>query len=85
MLRRLFSRSVKIEDVPPLSHFLKSQPNTPNPDPAPLVTSSPAPSLQGLKYFVETYGCQMNENDSEIVRGILENSGLQKADEVERV
>lgn len=29
-----------------------------------------------MKYYLETYGCQMNEADSEVVASILENSGL---------
>ena len=28
------------------------------------------------KFFVRTYGCQMNELDSEIMVGLLENRGL---------
>ena len=31
------------------------------------------------KYFIKTYGCQMNENDSEIIAGILEAKGYKKA------
>lgn len=33
-------------------------------------------SLVGKKYFVRTYGCQMNEHDGEKVKGILESQGL---------
>jgi tRNA-2-methylthio-N6-dimethylallyladenosine synthase len=35
------------------------------------------------KYYIETYGCQMNEADSEIVCGILENQGLTRTDLLE--
>jgi tRNA-2-methylthio-N6-dimethylallyladenosine synthase len=33
--------------------------------------------------FIETYGCQMNKNDSELVRGILRGSGLRLSENVE--
>ena len=29
------------------------------------------------KYHIKTYGCQMNERDSEIIAGLLEQSGYQ--------
>lgn len=35
------------------------------------------------KYFIKTYGCQMNENDSEIIAGILELKGYAKAEKPE--
>ncbi len=35
------------------------------------------------KYYIETYGCQMNESDSEIVRGILETEGLIRTESLE--
>ena len=34
-------------------------------------------------YFIRTYGCQMNENDSEKIAGVLENKGYQAVDELE--
>jgi tRNA-2-methylthio-N6-dimethylallyladenosine synthase len=30
------------------------------------------------KFFVRTYGCQMNENDTEVMCGMLESRGLQR-------
>jgi tRNA-2-methylthio-N6-dimethylallyladenosine synthase len=33
-----------------------------------------------VKYFIETYGCQMNEHDSERMAGLLEQSGYDRAD-----
>jgi tRNA-2-methylthio-N6-dimethylallyladenosine synthase len=32
-----------------------------------------------LKYFIETYGCQMNVHDSERMAGLLESSGYERA------
>ena len=34
------------------------------------------------RYFIETYGCQMNVADSELVAGILERNGYTRADDV---
>lgn len=34
------------------------------------------PRLEGLSYYLETYGCQMNVNDSEIVASVLEGAGM---------
>lgn len=33
------------------------------------------------KFFVRTYGCQMNELDTEVMVGLLENRGLERTDE----
>ena len=35
---------------------------------------------QNLKYAIETMGCQLNENDSEKLCGMLEEMGYTKAD-----
>jgi tRNA-2-methylthio-N6-dimethylallyladenosine synthase len=34
-------------------------------------------------YFIRTYGCQMNEHDSERIAGLLESSGYARADSLE--
>ncbi|MBU0573695.1 MAG: tRNA (N6-isopentenyl adenosine(37)-C2)-methylthiotransferase MiaB, partial [Candidatus Margulisbacteria bacterium] len=33
------------------------------------------------KYFIKTYGCQMNKNDSERLAGVLDGSGYQPTEE----
>jgi tRNA-2-methylthio-N6-dimethylallyladenosine synthase len=33
-----------------------------------------------MKYFIETYGCQMNVHDSERMAGLLESAGYDRAD-----
>jgi tRNA-2-methylthio-N6-dimethylallyladenosine synthase len=33
-----------------------------------------------MKYFIETYGCQMNVHDSERIAGLLEASGYERAE-----
>ena len=35
------------------------------------------------KYYVETYGCQMNAYDSQVIEGFLDDEGLQKVDRPE--
>jgi tRNA-2-methylthio-N6-dimethylallyladenosine synthase len=34
-------------------------------------------------YFIQTYGCQMNELDSEVMAGILHTKGLEKANNID--
>ena len=38
-------------------------------------------SDKGLTYYIETYGCQMNEHDSETLAGMLLEKGYQPAAE----
>ena len=40
-------------------------------------------AFAGKKYFLRTYGCQMNEHDSEEIEGILEYLGMTPTDEME--
>ena len=40
-------------------------------------------SGKGLTYYIETYGCQMNEHDSENIAGMLVRCGYTKADSKE--
>tara|TARA_X000000368_G_scaffold413852_1_gene402623 strand:- start:6158 stop:7534 length:1377 start_codon:yes stop_codon:yes gene_type:complete len=41
------------------------------------------PSRSGLKYFIKTFGCQMNEHDSERIAGLFEQDGMIKATSIE--
>lgn len=36
-------------------------------------------------FYLETYGCQMNENDSEIIISILTKNNYEKVDNIEDV
>lgn len=74
LLRRLFS----ISHIPSFSSFLAQNSQT-----MPFAVHSGP--LSGLKYFIQTYGCQMNENDSEIVASILSKAGLEQAPSIETV
>ncbi len=40
-------------------------------------------SFLGKKYFLRTYGCQMNEHDSEQIACILENMGFARTDTID--
>jgi tRNA-2-methylthio-N6-dimethylallyladenosine synthase len=37
----------------------------------------------GKKYFIRTYGCQMNEHDSEKIRGILSSANFEEIDDMD--
>jgi MiaB/RimO family radical SAM methylthiotransferase len=45
-----------------------------NPEPPPMI--SIIPELAGLTFHLKTYGCQMNVNDSDLVRRILGQAGM---------
>ncbi len=38
---------------------------------------------EGLRYYILTYGCQMNDRDSEIIAGLLEKSGYRETTSLE--
>ncbi len=42
-------------------------------------------NLNEKKFYLETYGCQMNENDSEIISTILEKNNFVKTNVIEDV
>src|SRR5580765_3453407 len=46
---------------------------------APAILQTPA----GATFFLETFGCQMNDHDSEKVAGVLLSRGYQQVDSIE--
>ena len=46
----------------------------------PVVRESREPRRTGSSYFIRTFGCQMNEHDSERIAGLLEADGMTRAD-----
>jgi tRNA-2-methylthio-N6-dimethylallyladenosine synthase len=48
----------------------------------PSVRESREPRRLGRSYFVRTFGCQMNEHDSERIAGLLEADGMVRAGDV---
>ena len=44
----------------------------------------PKPSRNGLKYHIKTFGCQMNEHDSEKIAGIFNNDGMSKSEDLDK-
>ena len=49
----------------------------------PTVRERRAPTRVGRRYVVRTFGCQMNEHDSERIAGLLEEDGMVPADGLE--
>jgi len=74
LVKRLFN----ISHIPDFSTFLSQNSHAG-------IQPVPSGSLSGLKYYIQTYGCQMNENDSEIVASILSKAGLESTASVETV
>ena len=46
-------------------------------------TETRRPTRVGRTYFLRTFGCQMNEHDSERVAGLFEADGMVRADRIE--
>ncbi|MBN2246445.1 MAG: tRNA (N6-isopentenyl adenosine(37)-C2)-methylthiotransferase MiaB, partial [Candidatus Aminicenantes bacterium] len=40
--------------------------------------------LKNKTFYIHTFGCQMNENDSERIAGYLQSEGAKKTDEIEK-
>jgi tRNA-2-methylthio-N6-dimethylallyladenosine synthase len=54
----------------------------PSPEQAPLITSA-THTGKGRKLYIESYGCQMNFSDSEIVASIMHENGFDTTDKAE--
>lgn len=79
IVRLRFSRSLRYRSVVNVSQVVvDSRHNVTSPQ----VDSKPI-SSSSLKFYIETYGCQMNLSDSEIVRSILIDSGYEACSDVE--
>ncbi|KAK4741454.1 hypothetical protein SAY87_025042 [Trapa incisa] len=73
--RSLFSPSIKTSEVPTLSQFIvQSAAGLTKPETPTSSIPSTEESLKGRIYH-ETYGCQMNINDMEIVLSIMKDAG----------
>jgi len=46
-------------------------------------TTARAPRRAGSTYYIRTFGCQMNEHDSERIAGLLETDGMVRVDRPE--
>ena len=50
-----------------------------------MLATDPTTIGRGRTVFIETYGCQMNASDSEIVQSIMDRAGFSRAGEIEEV
>jgi tRNA A37 methylthiotransferase MiaB len=83
-----------LKDVPSLKEFVRierakdnvASDADANHEASEMLTPSgyaPATPAEPRRFYIETYGCQMNESDTEIVTAILEGSGLTYTSELE--
>ncbi len=74
---------------PGLSDFIKASTTTET-ETIPLPSSAHyleqhATQREPKNVFVETYGCQMNVNDTEIIQGIMQNAGYNPVNAIDTV
>lgn len=63
-----------------LNHFIKQSHFKATSPAAALPTTT---QLKGGSFYIETYGCQMNMSDSEVVNSVLQNAGYSAASSAE--
>lgn len=85
-VKKKSSRIKSIDDALDIKEFIASQ-NVKNgsniyKNQIDLVNKVSKLADENLTFFIETYGCQMNVGDSEIIRSILLSSGLTAATDV---
>jgi tRNA-2-methylthio-N6-dimethylallyladenosine synthase len=51
--------------------------------PTPGVKEVRQPTREGQRFYIRTFGCQMNEHDSERIAGLLESDGMVPSDSVD--
>ena len=92
VLRRLNSTTPKARinpAIPSLKEFLKQSQIKEHPDLQPTTDveagdeSLEAVINRPLKFFIETYGCQMNVSDSEVIRSVLFKKGYKECEKIE--
>jgi len=49
----------------------------------PTVREARPPTRAGRRYLIRTFGCQMNEHDSERIAGLLESDGMVAAEDID--
>ena len=47
------------------------------------MSQAPDPVESPRRFYVRTYGCQMNEHDSERIAGLLASEGMEATDDLE--
>ena len=72
MLRLL--RPFSISHIPSFQEFLHKPP---------VLDSAHQEPSSGLSYYIETYGCQMNTNDSAIVASVLQTAGMTESKSID--
>eukprot|EP01039_Chlorochromonas_danica_P000060 gene60-64_t len=85
LLRRDLSQKVRIDvsKGPGLSDFIKKSTTSTTNTSNLLENEKPTLALQPMKFHIETYGCQMNVSDSEIVSTLLTAAGHQPCADLE--
>lgn len=82
-------QKIDISTIPSMKDFLKVASNTTqdllNSNQQTMITHNfpPQSIIESKKFFIETYGCQMNESDTEIISAILQNNSFTKVENME--